>query len=89
MGILRLHLAGDNEVIVYPKGEMHTPATFTVLNFPVADIDTAVDALEARGVRFEQYAYTNERGIARKGTPPIAWFLDPAGNILAVIETER
>ena len=87
-GVLVLEIAGDRPTLVYGKPD-HQPATFTILNFPVADIDTAVDALEAKGVRFEQYAYTNEKGIARKGTPPIAWFLDPAGNILSVIEVER
>jgi hypothetical protein len=74
---------------VYPK-DNHVPATFTILNFPVADIEQAVDALTARGVRFEHYnlgdLVTDEKGIARGGGPNIAWFTDPAGNILSVLE---
>jgi catechol 2,3-dioxygenase-like lactoylglutathione lyase family enzyme len=87
-GMLTLHLAGGGNVIVYPK-DNHEPATFTVLNFPVADIDRAVDQLTAAGVRFERYegAGQDERGIARAYPPPIAWFKDPAGNILAVLES--
>jgi hypothetical protein len=66
----------------------HEPATFTVLNFPVSDIDKAVDALIEAGVRFEKYEGSgqDERGIAREYPPPIAWFKDPAGNILSVLE---
>jgi catechol 2,3-dioxygenase-like lactoylglutathione lyase family enzyme len=87
-GMLTLHLAGGGNVIVYPKDD-HEPASFTVLNFPVADIDAAVDRLTAAGVRFERYdgLEQDERGIARAYPPPIAWFKDPAGNILAVLET--
>ncbi len=87
-GMLTLHLAGGGSVIVYPK-DGHEPATFTVLNFPVADIDRAVDQLTEAGVRFERYdgLEQDERGIARAYPPPIAWFKDPAGNILAVLET--
>jgi catechol 2,3-dioxygenase-like lactoylglutathione lyase family enzyme len=87
-GMLTLHLAGGGNVIVYPKDD-HVPASFTVLNFPVADIDAAVDRLTAAGVRFERYdgLEQDERGIARAYPPPIAWFKDPAGNILAVLET--
>jgi len=87
-GILTLHLAGGNKVIIYPKPN-HVPATFTVLNFPVDDIDLAVDELRKRGVRFEQYNLpdlkTDEKGIMRGNGPTIAWFKDPAGNILSVI----
>lgn len=89
MGILSLHLAGGNTVIAYPKPN-HTPATFTILNFPVADVDEAVDALKKRGVRFETYdepdLKTDGKGIMRGNGPTIAWFKDPAGNILSVIE---
>ena len=86
-GMLTLHLAGGGSVLVYPKDD-HEPASFTVLNFPVADIDAAVDRLTAAGVRFERYdgLEQDERGIARAYPPPIAWFKDPAGNILAVLE---
>ena len=86
-GMLTLHLAGGGSVLVYPKDD-HEPASFTVLNFPVADIDAAVDRLTAAGVRFERYEglEQDERGIARAYPPPIAWFKDPAGNILAVLE---
>ena len=88
---LGLHLAGGGEVFVYPKGEDHAPASFTVLNFPVEDIDTAVDKLTQAGVRFEQYGgemSTDEKGVFRGDGqgPTIAWFKDPAGNILSVIE---
>ncbi len=86
-GMLTLHLAGGTEILIYPKPD-HTPATYTILNFPVADIDAAVDALIERGVRFEHYdgSETDERGIRRSDGPPIAWFTDPAGNILSVLE---
>ncbi len=87
-GLLRLHLADDYEVIVYPKPD-HTPAVFTILNFVVEDIERAVDELSAAGVetiRYEDFGQ-DERGISRNpGGPPIAWFNDPAGNILAVLE---
>lgn len=89
-GLLHLHLAGGRDVVVYPKAN-HTPATFTVLNFPVGDVEQAVDELNRRGVRFELYnagdLVTDEKGIFRGGGPTIAWFKDPAGNILSVIET--
>ena len=86
-GMLNLHLAGGGRVVVYPKPN-HEPATFTVLNFPVDDIDATVDRLIAAGVRFEHYEglEQDERGIARAYPPPIAWFKDPAGNILSVIQ---
>jgi len=90
-GILHLRLAGGGHVIIYPK-DNHEAATFTVLNFPVADIDAAVDELSKAGVNFERYEGMNhdERGIVRPPSPddgpPIAWFKDPAGNILSVLE---
>ncbi|HEY9381674.1 MAG TPA: VOC family protein [Burkholderiales bacterium] len=87
-GMLDLHLAGGVEVLIYPKPN-HEPATFTILNFPVDDIEKTVDRLSARGVRFEQYEgeiETDERGIFRGEGPLIAWFKDPAGNILSVLE---
>lgn len=92
MKILELHIKGGNPVIVYPKSD-HAPATFTILNFPVKDIDKAVDELSSRGVSFEQYKgdiKTDEKGICRSDGrgPNIAWFKDPAGNILSVLEDE-
>jgi predicted enzyme related to lactoylglutathione lyase len=83
--MLQLHIAGDRDILVYPK-ENHTPATFTILNFPVDDIDAAVDQLAARGVRFETYEGVDEKGIQRGNGPAIAWFKDPAGNILSVLQ---
>jgi catechol 2,3-dioxygenase-like lactoylglutathione lyase family enzyme len=89
-GLLTLHLAGDRATLVYPKQDF-TPATYTILNFPVDDIDEAVDELTARGVRFERYdgAHQDDKGIARGIAagmgPDIAWFKDPAGNILSVL----
>ncbi|MDH6108897.1 catechol 2,3-dioxygenase-like lactoylglutathione lyase family enzyme [Kitasatospora sp. MAP12-15] len=86
-GMLHLHLAGGGEVLAYPKPG-HTPASFTILNFPVADIDQAVDELASRGVQFERYPNlpADEKGIFRGGGPLIAWFTDPAGNILSVLQ---
>ena len=88
-GMLRLHLEGGGNILVYPKPD-HTPATFTILNFPVEDIDAAVDELAARGVRFEKYDEVDERGVLRgrklNRGPDIAWFTDPAGNILSVLQ---
>src|SRR5258706_11398933 len=87
-GALQLHLGGGSKVLVYPKPN-HTPATFTILNFPVDDIDKAVDGLAKRGVRFERYEgemKTDAKGIQRNGGPKIAWFKDPAGNFLSVLE---
>jgi predicted enzyme related to lactoylglutathione lyase len=87
-GVLTLRLAGGNNVLIYPKPN-HVPATFTVLNFPVKDVDLVVDELTKRGVRFEIYDLpnlkTDEQGIMRGNGPTIAWFKDPAGNILSVI----
>jgi predicted enzyme related to lactoylglutathione lyase len=87
-GLLTLHLAGDRDTLIYPKGEQHEPATFTVLNFPVEDIERAVDDLVARGVEFQRYEgmEQDDRGIHRGGGPLIAWFTDPAGNILSVLQ---
>ncbi|SMD24076.1 VOC family protein [Kibdelosporangium aridum] len=84
-GMLTLHIAGDRDTLVYPKKD-HTPATFTILNFPVEDIESAVDELRARGVEFEKYENLDEKGIFRGQGPLIAWFTDPAGNILSVLE---
>jgi hypothetical protein len=88
-GMLSLHLAGGTRVLVYPKPN-HEPATFTILNFPVADVDATVRALTDRGVAFERYmgteVETDELGVFRGGGPLIAWFTDPAGNVLSVIE---
>ena len=86
-GMLDLRFAGGGHGIVYPKPN-HEPATFTVLNFPVDDIETAVDGLVAAGVVIERYPGMDqdERGISRDGGPAIAWFKDPAGNILSVLE---
>ena len=84
---LTLHLAGGGNVLIYPK-ENHEPASFTVLNFPVTDIDAAVDSLTRAGVQTERYQVFNqdERGIMRDQGPPIAWFKDPAGNVVAVLQ---
>ncbi len=87
-GLMILHLAGDRDTFVYVKPDF-VPATYTILNFPVDDIDKAVDELAGRGVRFEQYDGfgQDEKGISRGGDgPPIAWFKDPAGNILSVLK---
>ncbi len=88
-GMLELEIANGSKVLVYPKPN-HTPATFTILNFPVKDVEQAVDELTKAGVRFEiyneEYLKTDEKGIARDGGPKIAWFKDPAGNILSVLE---
>ncbi|BCL79798.1 glyoxalase [Ktedonobacteria bacterium brp13] len=86
-GLLQLHIAGDKKIVVYPKAD-HIPATFTVLNFPVDNIEQAIDDLTARGVHMEIYFEDkqDQRGIFKGGGPLIAWFKDPAGNILSVIE---
>jgi catechol 2,3-dioxygenase-like lactoylglutathione lyase family enzyme len=85
--LLNLRLAGGGTVLIYPK-ENHEPASFTVLNFPVADINAAVDELAKAGIELERYEGfdQDERGIARQDGPAIAWFKDPAGNILSVLE---
>jgi catechol 2,3-dioxygenase-like lactoylglutathione lyase family enzyme len=86
---LELHIAGGTRIFIYPKPN-HTPATFTILNFPVDDIERAVSALAKLGVRFEHYNQgsikTDDKGIARPPGRNMAWFKDPAGNILSVIE---
>jgi catechol 2,3-dioxygenase-like lactoylglutathione lyase family enzyme len=86
-GLLALHLAGDRDTIVYEK-EGFVPADYTILNFEVDDIDKAVDDLAARGIGFERYDgfEQDEKGIARGPGPQIAWFKDPAGNILSVLQ---
>jgi catechol 2,3-dioxygenase-like lactoylglutathione lyase family enzyme len=86
-GMLTLHLEGDRDTVVYPKPD-HVPATYTILNFPVPDIDLAVDQLTARGVQFEHYDWVDPKGINRQGGPLIAWFKDPAGNILSVLQLD-
>ncbi|WP_447637373.1 VOC family protein [Flavobacterium microcysteis] len=89
-GLLTLKLAGGNSIIIYTK-ENHEPATFTILNFPVKDIEQAVDDLVKRGIIFEQYGgniKTDKKGIFRGGGPLIAWFKDPAGNILSILQEE-
>ncbi len=89
---LMLRLGGGARVFVYPKGPAHEPASFTILNFPVDDVDAAVAELKGKGIRLEHYdnefVKTDEKGIAR-GEPSLAWFKDPAGNILSVIESQR
>jgi len=84
-GMVRLHRATGAEILIYPK-EDHVPATYTILNFPVDDLDKAMEELLARGVAFEHYPGTDQRGIQRGAGPLIAWFKDPAGNILATLE---
>jgi catechol 2,3-dioxygenase-like lactoylglutathione lyase family enzyme len=86
-GLLVLHIAGDRDVFVYEKPDF-VPATYTILNFPVDDVESAVGELSGRGVTFERYEGfgQDEQGIARNPGPAIAWFKDPAGNILSVLE---
>ena len=90
-GLLTLHLAGGNNVLIYPKPD-HVAANFTVLNFPVTDVDAAVEELSGRGVVFEKYdgpeIKTDAKGIMRGNGPTIAWFKDPAGNILSVLKSD-
>ena len=88
MGLIELHFGEDQKTMIYPKPN-HQPATFTVLNFPVENIEKTVDELTAKGVVFEQYEYlhTDSKGISRNPDgPKVAWFKDPAGNILSVVE---
>ena len=89
MDLLELHLAGGATILVYPKDD-HVPATYTILNFPVPDVEAAVDKLVASGVKMEQYGGDfgqDDKGIARDPNgPAIAWFKDPSGNILAVLD---
>lgn len=84
-GMLQLQIGGDRIILVYPKDD-HRPATYTVLNFPVDDIDKTVRNLTERGVAFLRYEMTDEHGIARGEGPRIAWFTDPAGNIMSVLQ---
>jgi predicted enzyme related to lactoylglutathione lyase len=86
-GLLTLHIAGGTVVLVYPKPH-HVPADYTILNFPVEDIDAAVGALSTRGVELARYdgLDQDESGIARGPGPYIAWFKDPAGNVLSVLQ---
>ncbi|MDT3401853.1 VOC family protein [Mucilaginibacter terrae] len=88
-GTLRLHIEGGGEILIYTKPN-HSPATFTILNFPVQEINKAVDDLTARGVKFKVYDEpnfkTDKKGIFQGGGPKIAWFKDPAGNFLSVLE---
>ena len=92
MPVLHLHIHGGYEVILYEKPN-HEPATFTVLNFPVKNIEEVVKTLKSKGVKFESYDWpgfkTDTDDIMRGNGPTIAWFTDPAGNILSVIETEK
>lgn len=85
-GMLTLHIAGNRDTLVYPK-EDHSPASYTILNFPVDDIEVAVDELTARGVTFERGDRVDEKRIFRDTGPPIAWFKDLARNILSVLQT--
>ncbi|HEX9012878.1 MAG TPA: VOC family protein [Anaerolineaceae bacterium] len=90
-GMLTLHLGGGSQVIIYPKPD-HTPASFTILNFPVSSIEKAVDDLSRQGVRFEQYGgeiQTDAKGISRRGNTRAAWFKDPAGNIISLLEMDE
>jgi catechol 2,3-dioxygenase-like lactoylglutathione lyase family enzyme len=88
-GLMRLQLGSGTQVLVYAKPD-HVPATFTVLNFPVPDVEKAVDELAGRGVHFQRYENppTDEKGIMRAGGPLIAWFTDPAGNVFSVIQQD-
>jgi catechol 2,3-dioxygenase-like lactoylglutathione lyase family enzyme len=90
-GMLQLHVGGGTPTLVYPKPD-HQPAGYTVLNFPVSDVEAAVDELTAKGVAFERYegtdVETDAKGVFRGGGPLIAWFTDPAGNVLSVIDRD-
>jgi catechol 2,3-dioxygenase-like lactoylglutathione lyase family enzyme len=87
-GFLSLHINGSTAILIYPK-QNHSPASYTILNFPVENIEKAVDELSNRGVKFEHYEgdiNTDDKGIARGNGPNMAWFKDPAGNILSLLE---
>ena len=90
-GVMNLKVAGGQDILVYAKTD-HTPASFTILNFPVSDIESTVGELTRRGVQFEHYSgtpmETDQNGIFRGGGPLIAWFTDPAGNVLSVLQTD-
>jgi catechol 2,3-dioxygenase-like lactoylglutathione lyase family enzyme len=85
-GMLHLQLAGGRDILVYPRPD-HTPASYTILNFPVDDVEGTVDGLTERGVKFERYQGIDQddKGIFRGGGPLIAWFKDPGGNVLSII----
>jgi catechol 2,3-dioxygenase-like lactoylglutathione lyase family enzyme len=89
---LELHLPGNNRIFIYPKPN-HAPASFTVLNFPVDDVDQTVSDLKKRGIRFEHYNQkelkTDDEGVFRGQGPTIAWFRDPAGNILSILSEKK
>ena len=91
MPLIQLHISGGNEIIVYEKPD-HVPATFTILNFPVPEIEKAVKELKKLGVNFESYDYpglkTDDDNISREEDHAVAWFKDPAGNILSVMKSE-
>lgn len=89
MGLLALHIEGSRDILIYPKPD-HMPATYTILNFPVDDIDAAVDELTRRGVEFLRYEGfdQDEKGVSRGMGPQIAWFADPAGNVLSVLQEQ-
>jgi catechol 2,3-dioxygenase-like lactoylglutathione lyase family enzyme len=84
---LSLKIAGSRDILIYPKPD-HSPAPFTILNFPVGDVDAAVEELAGKGVEFERYDgfEQDDNAVMRGNGPTIAWFTDPAGNILSVIE---
>ncbi|WP_144765147.1 VOC family protein [Curtobacterium sp. 9128] len=85
-GMLAIQLGDGRHVLAYPKGDAHEPASFTVLNFPVPDVDAAVDELTAAGVTFLRYdGMTDDKGVNRRGGPLIAWFTDPSGNVFSVV----
>ncbi len=92
MGILNVHFANGSELMIYPKGD-HVPATFTVLNIHVENIDEAVSTLNEKGITFEQYnseyLKTDEKGVSRGEGQSMAWFKDPAGNILSLIHVDQ
>lgn len=89
-GMLSIDLGSDHHVLVYPKGSAHQAASFTVLNFPVPDVDATVDELAAKGVVFARYdGMTDDKGVNRHGGPLIAWFTDPSGNVMSVIAMQE
>lgn len=92
-GMLQIHTAGDRSTLVYPRSD-HRPADYTILNFPVTDIDAVVDELAAKGVQMARYGGMPQdakgimRGRAAQRGPDIAWFTDPAGNVLSVLQSD-
>lgn len=87
-GMLKLHLGPGKDVLVYPKGDQHVPAEYTMLNFAVDDINSAVEELRSVGITPEPFDGVDDKGVFRLGGPPIAWFKDPAGNICSVIQED-